>query len=621
MIVAQAVIAVAYLILARVVHSCFTNSLASVLWPSSGLALAALLLGGRRYAWGVFLGALLAHVIADNSLWTAVMIAFGNTLEALLGAWLLTRSGKFDVNLQQPSDYVRLLLLGGFAAGLIGTAVGPGVLLIAGVFTPGNYLGQSLHWWMGDVLGVGLIAPLILVWRQLPDDWLGWKRLVEILSLFSMTFLAGQVIFLGWFQDTLGLVGKSLFLMFLFITWAAVRLGRHGVLLVLVMIAVQALSGAYNHVGGFAQDMVRTQLLNFWLYIVTLSVVGMLLASYISVEKRDKQALRKQEEFFRQIAENVDEFIAVFNLEGKRVYNSPSYHRLFGDMSALHEADAFAEVHPDDRERVRQMFSETVMNGIGMRTECRFLLPNGVTRIMEAKGGLTSDRYSPERRVLLVSHDITERKQADENIRNLAFYDPLTHLPNRRLLNDRLVQVMAASRRNGCYAAVIFLDLDNFKPINDDHGHELGDALLVEVAKRISHCVRKVDTVARFGGDEFVVLLGELDKDKAISATEALHIAEKIGAALAEPYVLQQDAVEHRCSASIGCVLFFDHESGQEDLFRWADMAMYQAKRNGRKQICFPDKCVAIRSDSSIEPSLCIAHACPYQPARKIPVA
>ena len=134
--------------------------------------------------------------------------------------------------------------------------------------------------------------------------------------------------------------------------------------------------------------------------------------------------------------------------------------------------------------------------------------------------------------------DITQQKSAETEIHNLAFYDPLTHLLNRRSLNDRLMRAVAASRRSGRYGAVMFIDLDNFKPINDTHGHVAGDLLLIEAARRITHCVRAVDTVARFGGDEFVVILGELGTDENGSAAQASIVAEKIRVSLAEPYNL-----------------------------------------------------------------------------------
>lgn len=191
--------------------------------------------------------------------------------------------------------------------------------------------------------------------------------------------------------------------------------------------------------------------------------------------------------------------------------------------------------------------------------------------------------------------DITQRKAAEAEIHNLTFYDPLTHLPNRRLLNDRLIHTMATSRRSGRYGAVMFIDMDNFKPLNDQHGHNAGDLLLIEAAQRIRQCVREVDTVARFGGDEFVVIMGELDSNEEDSKARANIIAEKVRATLSEPYALsiQKDerikamTVEHRCTSSIGVTLFINHQGSHEDVLKWADIAMYRAKDNGRNQISF----------------------------------
>jgi len=190
--------------------------------------------------------------------------------------------------------------------------------------------------------------------------------------------------------------------------------------------------------------------------------------------------------------------------------------------------------------------------------------------------------------------DITCRKVLEIKIRQLAYFDPLTGLPNRRMLDDRLQHAMATSNRSGLYGALMFLDLDNFKPLNDMHGHGVGDLLLVEVAKRLSACVREIDTVARLGGDEFVVLLGELDAGKTQSTEQAAAVAEKIRVILAAPYLLpvaqpgkQERSVEHHCSASIGVVLFVNHQASQADLMKWADAAMYQAKDAGRNGVRF----------------------------------
>jgi diguanylate cyclase (GGDEF)-like protein/PAS domain S-box-containing protein len=186
--------------------------------------------------------------------------------------------------------------------------------------------------------------------------------------------------------------------------------------------------------------------------------------------------------------------------------------------------------------------------------------------------------------------DATERKAMEEQVHQLAFFDALTQLPNRRLLDDRFSQAILASTRSGRYAALLFLDLDNFKPLNDTHGHVVGDLLLIEAANRLKACVREIDTVARFGGDEFVVILRDLTFDLATSTAQASSVANKICSALAAPYQLRsQDGVdiEHLCSASIGVALFLDQHTSQADILIWADTAMYAAKTAGRNQVRF----------------------------------
>lgn len=195
---------------------------------------------------------------------------------------------------------------------------------------------------------------------------------------------------------------------------------------------------------------------------------------------------------------------------------------------------------------------------------------------------------------VVVFQDITERKRAEAEIHRLAFHDPLTLLPNRRLLNDRLVQMMATCQRSGQYGALLFLDLDNFKPLNDAQGHGVGDRLLVEVARRITSCVRQIDTVARFGGDEFVVMLGKLNADLDSARLHAGLVAEKVRHALAQPYhlIVPQDEgvdthVRHRCTSSIGIAMFPEQAACADEVLKRADTAMYRAKDSGRNAVHF----------------------------------
>ncbi len=180
--------------------------------------------------------------------------------------------------------------------------------------------------------------------------------------------------------------------------------------------------------------------------------------------------------------------------------------------------------------------------------------------------------------------DITLRKAAEDEIKHLAFFDPLTRLPNRRLLLDRLQQALAASTRSGRQGAVLFLDLDHFKELNDSAGHDQGDLLLQLVAQRLSACIREGDTVARFGGDEFVIMLVDLSTLLDESKTQAATVGQKILVALSQPFDIASGP--YRTTGSIGITLFSDHQATPLELLRQADLAMYEAKAGGRNTVC-----------------------------------
>ena len=193
-----------------------------------------------------------------------------------------------------------------------------------------------------------------------------------------------------------------------------------------------------------------------------------------------------------------------------------------------------------------------------------------------------------------ITRENTERKKMADKVNRLAFYDTLTQLPNRRLLNDHLNQAITASKQSGQHGAIIFLDLDNFNPLNDTYGHNIGDLLLIAAANRLKDCMREVDTVARFGGDEFVVLLNELGRDPADAAKHAESVAEKIRNKLAEAYQINtaraneaEAIIEYRCSASIGVFVFQGDQTSPDDILKYADQAMYDAKESGRNRVQF----------------------------------
>lgn len=248
--------------------------------------------------------------------------------------------------------------------------------------------------------------------------------------------------------------------------------------------------------------------------------------------------------------------------------------------------------NPHDRANLIEAMNQAYA-GKASSCEACHPLPDGsrIDVLFSANAPIRLDNLT---RLAVVGVDITERKALEEYVHQLAFYDSLTGLPNRRLLQDRLTQGIAVSQRTSSHGALLMLDLDNFKMINDTRGHLVGDLLLKEVASRLGSCVREVDTIARFGGDEFVVLLNDLGSDIAIAHLRAESVAEKVRECLFEPYLLNvsrdelaPSLVEHRCSASIGGAVFFGNEMTQDDIFKWADSAMYRAKDAGRNAIRF----------------------------------
>ena len=214
------------------------------------------------------------------------------------------------------------------------------------------------------------------------------------------------------------------------------------------------------------------------------------------------------------------------------------------------------------------------------------------------------ERATPEGGWVITYHDVTDLRRANEEIEHLAFYDPLTGLPNRRLLLDRLGQAPVLSQRSGKVGALLFLDLDHFKDLNDTLGHEVGDELLQAVAQRLLANVRVADTVARLGGDEFVVMLRDLSSNTQEAAALAQRIGEKILRGLSEPYVLRGHT--HQGAASIGATLFGASAQSASELLRQADIAMYQVKARRGNALCFfdPKMQTAINDRAQLEADL-----------------
>jgi len=258
--------------------------------------------------------------------------------------------------------------------------------------------------------------------------------------------------------------------------------------------------------------------------------------------------------------------------------------RMFGVTpdQVTRDANVLLEmIHPDDYERVMQESFDTAKQGIPWRGRFRMNHPDGRLMWVECND---TPQILDDGSILWTGHtsDITEQKKAEQQIQYLAHYDPLTDLPNRTLFFDRLKQALNLARRNQTRLGLLFIDLDKFKPVNDQWGHAIGDLLLQQAGKRLGTCVRTSDTVGRIGGDEFTVLLPEVG-----SLDNAVAVAEKIHAVLDQPFYIGDQTLS--ISSSIGIALYPDHGSDIDELTRNADTAMYQAKDNNLKHIHISD--------------------------------
>ena len=307
----------------------------------------------------------------------------------------------------------------------------------------------------------------------------------------------------------------------------------------------------------------------------------------ITDRKQSDEILKESELRFRTIIEQ-SPFGMALGRDGVTVEVNPVFLQMFGydDVAELRGQPVINQIAPECRaeveDRIRRRIqgkpTEDAYETLGLRKDgTQFPLFISAKRVMLKDGPMT----------FAFLMDFTERKAAEEKIDHLAFYDHLTELPNRRLLTDRLQHALVSNARRGRHGALLFIDLDNFKTINDTLGHVMGDLLLQQVAQRLALCVREDDSVARFGGDEFVVILEDLSEYALEAAAQTETVCEKILTVLNQSYQLA--AHEYLCTACIGATLFKDTQQTTDELLKQADIAMYQAKKVGRNMLRFFD--------------------------------
>ncbi|MBV8658721.1 MAG: EAL domain-containing protein [Burkholderiales bacterium] len=319
--------------------------------------------------------------------------------------------------------------------------------------------------------------------------------------------------------------------------------------------------------------------------------------------KQAEQALQKSEERLRLVLHGSNDAPWDRDLATDTVYYSPRWWEMIGyaiDEQPVTSQLWLSLIHPDDVANVTATFNQVLADSSvnAYEIEFRFKHRAGHDVPVLSRAFVLRDDTGRAIRVSGTNTDLTERKRTEQRIHQLAFYDGLTNLPNRRLLTEQLRLALANNVRNQEQGALLFIDLDNFKTLNDTLGHEMGDQLLAQVANRLRQSVREVDVVARLGGDEFVVMLENLSPNTDAAAIEAEVIGQRILTHLGAPYTLMDR--EYISTPSIGITLFDDHANGVDGLLKQADLAMYQAKAAGRNTLRFFDASMQAAVDQRV---------------------
>lgn len=673
----------------------------TVFWPPSGIALAVLLLYGYRLWPWVFAGSFFSNWISSLPLLSVFGMAGGSTLEALLGAYLLNRYARFNVDLTEARDIFRLMWRGGILSTLLSAVIGVLCLRWAGAIQWEQYVGNLLFWWMGDALGVVVFTPIAIAFlRHRGFVWTAAYRR-QVLAMFAILLLMCVLIFTDLSRTLFGSQFKA-FTLIAIVVWAALSFNSRVVGTVLLFIAFGALFSAATGQGYFHHAVKdHSHIFDLWLFLMVFGMIGVTLSAVNFQRNRARTHLERSERNLKR-AQHVSK-VGSWELDivrNKLEWSEEAY-RIFGvDIATPVSPEVFfSYLHPEDVEKealawqaalrgavydcehrivvggkikwVREQ-AEFDFDGQGNAVFCfgtvtdisatklaeeQLLLAakvfdntneailitdinNNIVTANEAFTNMTG--YSLEEikgrnpkllssgehdeaffkdmwqsivelgswqgeiidknkagnhfykhmainvvkneqgvvtHYISISSDISERKEYDKNVHFLAYYDVLTGLPNRTLLRDRLGQVIAAAHRDNMQFALLFLDLDRFKYINDSMGHSVGDKLLQSVAQRLQACVREGDTVSRIGGDEFIVLLREVDEQGVAQ------VADKLLKTLATPFNLSGQEIS--TYASVGIALYPTHATDIDVLMKNADAAMYSAKENGRNNYKF----------------------------------
>jgi len=572
----------------------------TAIWPPSGIALAALLIFGMRLWPAIAAGAFAVDLIAGLPLAPALGIATGNTLAAVAGALLVKKLVRDEHPLDTLRGVLVLIIGGGLAATMISATVGTTTLLDAGLASRPEYSAIWLTWWLGDTGGVMLFTPLLLAWQSRPRlDWSA-QRTLEAVFLLLSTLLVTQLVF-GRSSPLAVNHYPLAFLPLTTLIWAAVRFGKHGVTLGLFLVAASAVTGTVGGSGPFVRADINESLLLMQAFMGVASIAALLLTASLSERQQTQLQLdryhRVQASNLGHILETSLNEIYMFEPQslGFLNVNLGARDNLGYSMEELRQLTA-VDIKPQYTEKQFRQMIEPLLNGTEqlLQFETVHQRKDGTSYPVEVNLQLSRSGTDPVFVAIIL--DITERHHSQQRLDHMAHHDALTNLPNRFLFSDRLTHALQHCERDGRSLALMFLDLDGFKKINDSLGHPTGDDLLQQVAERLLAAARKGDTVARLGGDEFTIVLEDLDDTKIVP-----EIARRILESMARPFDVSGREVF--LGASIGISMYPQDGHDVTALMKYADVAMFQAKKDGgnKHQFYLADMTVAANQRLALE--------------------
>lgn len=630
----------------------FEGDKVTLFWLPSGIAVT----GFYRWGWkvfpGVYFAAFTINIITGADVLTNLIIAFGNSLGSYLTVVLLH---KWRCNVNQLDKITALKTFGITMLGmLIPASIGSITLSFQHLFTFDKTLFVGLVWWMGDSLGVFLSAPLLInLSRQNIRETLQHRYTLILFAL--VTLLTGIICFpLNQFNQ-----GHSLpivFVTFCCVAWAALSFGLIGGALSSVFFSFIAIWSTAHNLGPFLFSDIHVSYWMIWIYTLAMTLLSMMITAahkeIIDTSKQLIAANTMQQLQLQQIqgmdnvlaaaaanSANTTDFFATLLKSLGKTLNAEHLVISLVDNSFTHATTHTYLINGESQENFSYLLVDTPCYDVIQKEFCfipenvQTLYPNDellkIANLESYVGiviknttdtaigiliALSQHKIQPTPQIHALMRIFSERiageirrSEDQEKIFNLAFFDPLTHLPNRRFLQERLSLITAQSERSGHCCAILFIDIDNFKFLNDSRGHHIGDQLLTLVAERIHTTIRSTDLAARLGGDEFVVVFDNLNSDIEMAALEATKRAEELHSLISLPYVLSKS--QYHCTISMGVNIFCGTQRTTDDLLRHADLAMYQAKDNGRNTIRFFDPKMQLQMElrASIEYDLRLA--------------